>query len=159
MIDFLIESKQGRSFKGYIGDDFGNVDLNKKVEINNINNNITFKLREYSDYRDLLERDNEESNRLSRLREYVIDDLYRQILIGELRKTHSYECLKNKCVVELQEECAKLELDFNRLIDNLRYELSAKIKDGGFNTEAIWIILAYFFEVCDIGDKRERHKC
>jgi hypothetical protein len=63
--------------------------------------------------------------------------------------------LGNKTLSELNDLCKTNNIDFNKIINNLHQDLEEKINIKDFNSMSIsWIIISFFFEICDIGIKK-----
>jgi hypothetical protein len=136
-------------------DDLGSIDTNKKIEINSLNKRITNKINDGLDYIAIVNDINSEDNLLSELRNLVIEDLYKNILINLLISKVSKSELENKTLVKLHSLSKSHNLDFNKIINNLHISLENKIDIKDFNSTSIsWIIIAYFFEICDVGIKQ-----
>lgn len=130
-------------------DDFGTIDTNEKIKLNNINSRFESEINKSLDYISLI---NDEDNLLSDLRKLVVDDLYKEVLIELLLSKVSKRDLENKTVSELNDLCQIHKIDFNKIISNLRTNLESKIDIEDFNSMSItWIIISFFFEICDIG--------
>ncbi len=132
-------------------DDFGNIDTNVKIKLNSINNRIETEINKSLDYISLIKDDND---LLSDLRILVVDNLYREVLIELLLSKESKKILENKTLLELNNLCNNHKIDFNKVISNLHSILEGKISVKDFNSMSIsWIIISFFFEICDIGLK------
>ena len=132
-------------------DEFGNIDTQKKIVINNINERITNKINGGLDFVNIMyERD--EDNLLSNLRILIIDTMYKNILLESLSKKISRSELMNKNLEELQSLSKSNNLNFNKIIHDLQSRIENKIDVLDYNSMSIsWIIVAFFFEICDIG--------
>ncbi|WP_233862640.1 SMEK domain-containing protein [Tenacibaculum piscium] len=135
-------------------DDFGNIDTQNKILLNNINPRISNKINSSLDYISLI-RENDESNLLDDLRTLIIEKFYKKILIEILSSKISLSELNNISVNELQDLSVQNNLNFNKIINNLHIELETKIDISDYNSMSItWIIISFFFEICDIGIKK-----
>jgi hypothetical protein len=133
-------------------DDFGTIDINEKIELNNINERITSKINGGLDYIKIVDSENDI---LSDLRKLVVDNLYEGILVQLLLSKESRATLTNKTLSELNVLCKTNNIDFNKIINNLHQNLEEKINIKDFNSMSIsWIIISFFFEICDIGTKK-----
>lgn len=133
-------------------DDFGTIDTNKKLELNSIKSRIALKINEGLDYRVTIDSFKEEDNLLTELKEYIINDLYKTILLQELEKKVSKREIVNKQTYELQDIASSHQIDFNKLINKLHEKIEKNIEINDFNSMNIgWIVIAYFFELCDVG--------
>jgi hypothetical protein len=146
----LLQEK--KNIKIDFDDDFGTIDTNEKLELNNINPRMTSKINEGLDYRIILDGYKEEDNLLTDLKDYIIDGLYQKILIEALEKKVSKKELTDKKTYELQDIASSQKIDFNKLIVKLHQGIENHIEINDWNSMGIaWIIIAYFFELCDIG--------
>jgi hypothetical protein len=137
-------------------DDFGTIDTNQKLKLNGINSRTASKINEGLDYRTIIDGYKEEDNLLTDLKDYIIDELYKKILLEALEKKVSKKELIDKKTYELQDIASSHPVNFNKLIAKLHQEIENHIEINDFNSMNIaWIIIAYFFELCDIGvDKK-----
>jgi hypothetical protein len=144
--------KEQKKIKKDFYEDFGNIDINSKIEINSINERISFEIKKGADYRAIIDNFCNEDNMLEDLREYVINNLYRNILIEILSSQISKRELILKQTPELQDLASTHNIDFNMLIKKLHNQIENDIEIQDFNTMNIaWIIVSYFFEICDVG--------
>jgi uncharacterized Zn finger protein len=133
-------------------DDFGTIDTNEKIELNNINERIASEINAGLDYINIVDSEND---LLSDLRKLVVDDLYKNILVQLLLSKLSKDTLASKKLSELNDLCKTNNIDTNKIINNLHQNLENKINIKDFNSMSIsWIIIAFFFEICDIGRKK-----
>lgn len=136
----------------YMDDDFGTIDTKSKLDINNINEKISAKIKESLDYRVILDDFYNVDNLLTDLKSYIIDDIYRKILFEKLKLKVSEKELVDKKTSELQDIAIAHEIEFNKLISQLHKEIEKSIEIIDFNSMNIaWIVIAYFFELCDVG--------
>ena len=132
-------------------DDFGTIDTKEKITVNNLNSRIESEINKGLDYIGLV---NNEDNILDDLKKFVVDDLYKQVLFELLLSKYSKKELEGKTVVEFHDLCKAQNIDFNKVISNLHSKLENKIEIKDFNAMSIsWIIISFFFEICDIGIK------
>ena len=75
---------QKSEFKKFYDDDFGNIDTNEKLTLNNINARTVSQINKGLDYREILENISQEDNLLTDLRCLVIESFYKGILISVL---------------------------------------------------------------------------
>jgi len=136
----------------YTDDDFGTVDTTSKLTINKINEKISAKIKESLDYRVVLDNFYNEDNLITDLKAHIIDDIYKNILLEKLKLKVSDKKLINKKTSELQDMATLHKIDFNKLINQLHQEIENSIEIDDWNSMGIaWIIIAYFFELCDVG--------
>lgn len=144
--------KEQKKIKKDFYEDFGNIDINSKIKVNSINERISFEIKKGADYRAIIDNFCNEDNMLEDLREYVINNLYRNILIETLSSQISKRELILKQTPELQDLASAHKIDFNMLIKKLHNQIENDIEIQDFNTMNIaWIIVSYFFEICDVG--------
>lgn len=133
-------------------DDFGTIDTDEKIKLNNLNKRITSEINGSLDYIKIVDSEND---LLGDLRKLVVDDLYKGILVQLLLSKVSKDTLHNKTLSELNDLCNTNNIDFNKIINNLHQNLEDKINIKDFNSMSIsWIIISFFFEICDIGAKK-----
>ena len=136
----------------YMDNDFGTVDIKSKLGINEINEKISAKIKESLDYRVVLDEFCNVDNLLTDLKSYIIDDIYKKILLEKLKQKVSEKELVDKKTSELQDIAISHKIGFNKLISQLHREIENNIEIIDFNSMNIaWIIIAYFFELCDVG--------
>ena len=136
----------------YMDNDFGTVDIKSKLGINEINEKISAKIKESLDYRVVLDEFCNVDNLLTDLKSYIIDDIYKNILLKKLKLKVSEKELIDKKTSELQDMATVYKIDFNILISTLHKEIENSIEIVDFNSMNIaWVIIAYFFELCDVG--------
>ena len=132
-------------------DDFGTIDTNEKIKLNNINSRIASKINDSLDYINLVD---SEKDLLTDLRKLVVDNLYKGVLKQLLLSKVSKSELSDKTSFELNDLCKTNDIDSNKIINDLHQDLENKINIKDFNSMSIsWIIIAFFFEICDIGIK------
>lgn len=135
-------------------DDFKNTkEVNQKLIINDLNERISIEIKKGLDYRDSIEKLNDDKT-LSDLRELIVYNLYKNVLIRHLTSFESNkETLKAKNTDDLHSEFYD-KLNFNKIFEELYKEILSYFEIQDFNGANItWIIISYFFEICDIGAK------
>ncbi len=110
-------------------DDFGTIDTDEKIKLNNISIRIASKINDSLDYINIL---SSENDLLSDLRKLVVDDLYKGILVQLLLSKVSKSELVNKTLSELNDLCQVNNIDFNKIINNLHKDLEEKINIKDF---------------------------
>ena len=136
----------------YMDNDFGTVDTNSKLSLNEINEKISAEIKKSLDYRVLLDDFCNVDNLLTDLKSYIINDIYKNILLEKLKLKVSEKELLDKKTSELQDIATFHKIDFNILISRLHKEIENSIEIVDFNSmNTAWIIIAYFFELCDVG--------
>ena len=147
----LLQEKKS-VIEDYTDDDFGTVDTNSKLGINKINEKISAKIKDSLDYRVIVDNFNNEDNLITDLKSYIIDGIYKNILLEKLKLKVSKKELLEKKTSQLQDIATLHNIDFNKLIDTLYQEIKKSIEVDDWNSMGIaWIIIAYFFELCDVG--------
>ena len=150
----LINKKS--EFKKFYDDDFGNIDTNEKLTLNNINARTVAQINKGLDYREILENISQEDNLLTDLRYLVIESFYKGILISVLESKISRSKLKNRNLIALHDLAQQHNICFNSIIHKLHVAIEQKIDIRDFNSMNIaWIIIAYFFELCDVGVRKQ----
>jgi len=136
-------------------DDFGSIDTEEKLDLNNINDRIRNKINDGLDYQEILNSIDEEDNVLTDLRNFVVEEIYKNILINHLSSKISKKDIETLTILELHDLAREKELNFNKIIHDLYTKLEAYIEIQDFNSTSIsWIIIAFFFEICDVGAKK-----
>ena len=144
--------KEQKKIKKDFYEDFGNIDINAKIKVNSINERISSQIKKGADYRAIIDNFCDEDNMLEDLRDYVVNNIYRNILIESLLSKKSRDELASKQTPELQDLASSYNIDFNMLINKLHQKIESSIEVQDFNTMNIaWIIVSYFFEICDVG--------
>jgi len=135
-------------------DDLGSIDITKKINLNNLNQKIINKINNGLEYISIINEIDSEDNLLSELRSLVVEDLYREVLLKLLATKVSKKEIENKTILELHNFSKSYDMNFNKVIHNLYLLLENKIDIKDFNSTSIsWIIIAFFFEICDVGIK------
>ena len=133
--------------------DFSSIELDDKLVLNKINRKISGKISDGLEYATTIATiDNGEIS--EQLHQLIIQQTYRDLLIELLQSKRRKSTLVTLGVERLHSVAIEVELDFNTVIGALyhRIESMTLIKDFN-NTTVIWILIAYFFELCDIGIK------
>jgi len=137
-------------------DDFNNTkEVGKKLEINNLNERISVEIKRGLDYRDSIEKLNDDTI-MSVLQDFIVHEIYREILLKHIKETNvDIGDIKTKGVDELHYDFYS-SLDFNKIFVELYNEITSYFDVKDFNEANItWIIISYFFEICDIGAKND----
>ncbi|WP_157032712.1 SMEK domain-containing protein [Erwinia typographi] len=94
--------------------------------------------------------DNERVN----LEDLIVHEIYRTYLIQFLVIYKSKRELKTYSLDELHALCAKHSVDLTQVVINTHNHIKDKLIIKDYNAVSMaWIILSYFFELCDIGRK------
>jgi len=134
-------------------DDFGSLETTRKIQLNNINDRIAGEINRSLDYTCILDTiDN--GDLTTRLKDLVIFEIYKSILVEQLKSKINKSSSKNLDVSELQCLAVEHRLDFNKLINTLQRRIDSLIIVKDFNSMDIsWVLVSYFFEICDVGVK------
>lgn len=144
--------RENKHIKSRYNDNFVSIDVNEKITINRVNSRIAAWIKIGLDYSKIIESIDEDNNLLTDLRVLIIDDFYKQILIDSLKSKISKNKLDDKSANELHNLANEHNIDFNDIISSLHETIERHIEIKDFNPMNIaWIIIAYFFEICDIG--------
>jgi|APSaa5957512622_1039677.scaffolds.fasta_scaffold10242_3 hypothetical protein len=158
ILDLVIKHliSQKKKIQRDYDDDFGTIETDKKLLLNNLNNRIAAKINEGLDYRIIIETLEKDDNTLSDLRELIINEYYKDILIEVLASKVSTSNQKIYEIPELHLLAKNNDMDFNKIINKLHHKIESSIEIQDFNSMNIgWIIIAFFFEICDIGCYQE----
>lgn len=137
-------------------DDFNNAkEVGKKLEINHLNERISVEIRRGLDYRDSIEKLNDDIT-MSDLQDFIVHEIYRVILLKHIKGVNTnVGNIEIKGVDELHYDFYN-SLDFNKIFIELYNEITSYFDVKDFNeTNITWIIISYFFEICDIGAKND----
>ena len=137
-------------------DDFNNAkEVGKKLEINHLNERISVEIRRGLDYRDSIEKLNDDIT-MSDLQDFIVHEIYRVILLKHIKGVNTnVGNIEIKSVDELHYDFYN-SLDFNKIFIELYNEITSYFDVKDFNEANItWIIISYFFEICDIGAKND----
>ncbi|MBT0611966.1 SMEK domain-containing protein [Campylobacter hyointestinalis] len=137
-------------------DDFNNTkEVDKKLEINNLNERISIEIKRGLDYRDSIEKLNDDTT-MSDLQDFIVREIYREILLRHIKELNTdIDDINTKSVDELHYDFYD-SLNFNKIFDELYREITSCFEIKDFNEANItWIIISYFFEICDIGAKND----
>lgn len=137
-------------------DDFNNTkEVDKKLEINNLNERISIEIKRGLDYRDSIEKLNDDTT-MSDLQDFIVHEIYREILLKHIKEINAdIGDIRMKSVDELHYDFYN-SLDLNKIFVELYNEITSYFDVKDFNEANItWIIISYFFEICDIGAKND----
>ncbi|WP_265723915.1 hypothetical protein, partial [Providencia rustigianii] len=88
----------------------------------------------------------------SELQTVVVDDFYKNILRQELKSKAKLS--ESLTIEELHNIALEFEVDFSKILGKLAERIAAAALVDDFNTMNIpWIIIAYYFEICEVGRK------
>ena len=84
----------------------------------------------------------------------IVDDKYKSILETKLLAKVKREEILNKDVSELHILSKLHNLNYNEVISELYENINSEVEIDDFNSlNVTWIIISFFFEICDIGIK------
>lgn len=158
VLNFAIKHilKQYKKIKINYLDDFNNTkEVDEKLKINSLSERISFGIKCGLDYRDSIEKLNDDTT-MSDLQDFIVHEIYREILLKHIKETNiDTGDIKTKSVDELHYDFYN-SLDFNKIFSELYDEITSCFDVKDFNEANIaWIIISYFFEICDIGAKND----
>lgn len=134
-------------------DNLGSIETSEKIILNNINEKISNKINDSLDYSCIIEAI-DDGELVTNLRALVVNDLYKEILINQLKSKITKSILLDMDISSLQKNAVIEKLDFNKLIYLLQQKIDSLIIVSDFNSMTIsWILVAYFFEICEVGVK------
>lgn len=152
VIKYFLKNKK-RCITEY-DDSFLSTELENKIKLNKLNLKISAKILVGTDYHFLMEELENEEDSITELREEIINNTYRKILIQMLRKKKVNLDFNSASLDLLNKEILENNIDFNKVVQNLFESIEKDLLLEDFNAMDIpWIIIGYFFEICDIGAK------
>lgn len=148
----LLKKKTG-VISSYDGE-LGSLEANEKIIINNINEKTANNIRSSLDYTCIVGTI-DDGDLGTNLRELVINVLYKNILVEQLKLIEKRDVLQKKSIHELQKLAIASNHNFNKIIHLLTCKIESLITVRDFNSMSIsWILVSYFFEICDVGLKK-----
>jgi hypothetical protein len=148
----LLKEKSVTPHSSY-DDDFGSVETDRKLFINNINPLLSCDISRSLDYTPIVG-DIDGGSLSDELHDFVINDLYRNILVSQLKSKVPKSDLVSLDVARLHVIAQDKKFNFNKVINALHHKLESLMMIKDFNSMAVsWILVAYFFEICDVGIK------
>ena len=137
-------------------DSFGSIRTDEKIIVNKINKRLAAHINNALDYNYLMQELESEEAYITSLRNLIIEELYRELVQLELLSKHRLGNLKRFSIEKLSEIGFASGVDFNKIIFDLYEKFKELLLINDFNTMDItWIIISYFFEICDIGVKND----
>lgn len=125
----------------------------KKIKINGLNERTAGNISSALDYVVILQ-DLDDGNLSADLRAFVVDYLYRRKLMAALKAKIDLAILNLAKIEALHEMALKEKIDFNKPISELADSLTSYLHVQDFNAMQIgWVIVAHYFELCDVGIK------
>lgn len=150
----LLKEKSSKPHASH-DDDWGTIETNRKLEINDINPSISADINKSLEYTTIISRI-DEGELSQELHEFVVKDLYREILIQNLKAKVPMSDLRSIEVARLHSLCKEFDVNFNKVINSFHQKLESMMTISDFNSMAVsWILIAYFFEICDVGLKEK----
>ena len=132
--------------------DYNLVDPPEKISINKVSERVSNEIIRSLDYTFII--DHLEDQEIEDVKYLIFDVFYRNILIKNLKKLFSKEELKALSVNDLQILAVKQKVDFSPILVELYLAIKDRMMLKDFNSlDHSWIIISYFFEICDIGVK------
>lgn len=158
VLNFVINHilRQYRKIKVNYLDDFNNTkEVDEKLKINSLIERTSIEIKRGLDYRDSIEELNGDIA-MSNLQNFIVRKIYREILLKHIKEINAdIGDIKMKSVDELHYNFYR-SLDFNEIFSELYDEITSYFDVKDFNEANIaWIIISYFFEICDIGAKND----
>ncbi|MFS7252910.1 SMEK domain-containing protein [Rahnella rivi] len=132
-------------------DSFGSLEVTEKLAINNINDRVQSAIKTGLDYSTIVQKI-DDGETVSELQTVVVDGFYKEILRIELRSKTKIS--KDITIIELHELALEFDVDFSKILDKLAKRIVAAALVADFNSMNIpWVIIAYYFEICEVGRK------
>ncbi|ANU36257.1 SMEK domain-containing protein [Vibrio scophthalmi] len=134
-------------------DDLGSIDTPEKIVLNNLNVRIAAHINLGLDYTQSIY-NFDDHNQIQELRNLVVDGYYANVLRNSLKRYEHPSKLQAMNVPELHLLAKQSEICFNKVLFSLQECIESAIIKVNFNSQSVsWIIIAYFFEICDVGVK------
>lgn len=153
-IIFALLLKAQSSTREIYNDDLGSIDTDKKIELNSLNPRVTSHINLGLDYTLSISNFDDQSQ-IGELRNLVVDNYYANVLRMNLKRYASTSILKSMKVAELHALATENKICFNKVLFSLKDTIESSIIKVDFNSQSVsWIIIAYFFEICDVGVKQ-----
>ena len=136
--------------------EWGLIDTKEKLPINEVNEWFAARIKDGNEFHNVIEGCNEE-NTLSALRKYVVDGLYKDTLMATGREVIGSSKITDWSEKSIKEILVILrkndKFNFNNVLQGVHKKLAQDIDVHDFNSmNVLWAIIAYFFEICDIGE-------
>ena len=146
--------KDYKNNKNDYSEDFNNVELDDKIELNGLNKKVSGELHKGSSAAiPIYELPNTEV--LTDLKDLVVFDFYLPILKSALSLAGAQaKVLANKSVDELHALVKEYKVCFNKVLGELCHRIENETFKADYQaTSMAWVIIAFFFEECDVGVK------
>lgn len=132
-------------------DSFGSVEVTEKLEINKINTRVQSAINNGLDYSAIVQKI-DDGETVSELQYVVVDDFYKEILRNELKS--KVKLSDDFTIVDLHDKALEFDVDFSKMLGKLAERIAAAALVDDFNSMNIpWVIIAYYFEICEVGRK------
>lgn len=143
--------KEVKAHNMYFDEPFGSIEVRNKIDINQLGQRIAHQLLSALDFTPILD-DMDDSETPTELRELVVEKLFKEVLISQLKAFKTKSSLIPKTVNELQLFAVEQDISFDILINKLYLSVQQLIELDDFNGVHIpWVIVAYYFERCLVG--------
>lgn len=152
MINYLIDIMPHKIIN-YSMEDTTSIETKNKIKLNNLSKKISSQIEISLDYVQLLNKFDDQ-DKLVKLRYLIIENYYRDILEEFLCTKFKRNEIQNRSIDYLHQLSREVEINFNEVIANLYDRIKKEVIVEDFNAmNGIWILIAYYFEICDIGAK------
>lgn len=132
-------------------DSFGSIEVAEKLEINKINARVQSAINTGLDYSTIVQKI-DDGETVSELQSIVVDDFYKEILKSELKSKVRLPVALT--ITELHDKALEFDVDFSKILGKLADRIAAAALIDDFNSMNIpWVIIAYYFEICEVGRK------
>ncbi len=146
--------KDYKNKKTDYSEDFNNVELIDKIKLNSLNQKVSSELHKGSSAAiPIYELPNTEV--LTDLKDLIVLEFYSPILKSALCLAGAQtRVLANKSVNELHVLVQDYKVCFNKVLGELCYRIENETFKADYQaTSMAWVIIAFFFEECDVGVK------
>lgn len=132
--------------------DFDLKDPKEKIKLNNIDETIGIKILSSLNFAILI--DDLSASERTDLENLIVKDIYYKFLIAGLSSFHRRSEINSLSIEELNELARQINFNLTPVLKNTYKFIKDKIILKDYNSVSIpWIIIAYFFELCEIGRK------
>lgn len=132
-------------------DSFGSLEVMEKLAINNINARVQSAINTGLDYSTIVQKI-DDGETVSELQSVIIDDFYKEILRSELKS--KVKLSEHLTITELHDLALEFGVDFSKILGKLAERIAVAALVDDFNSMNIpWVIIAYYFEICEVGRK------
>ncbi|EKF9276916.1 hypothetical protein VCSRO184_1243 [Vibrio cholerae] len=152
IIALLLNAKN--SAREIYNDDLGSIGTDEKIRLNSLNQRVAAYINLGLDYT-LSIYNFDDQSQIDELRNLVVDGYYADVLRQNLRKFTSPNDLQGMKIAQLHDLATQNDICFNKVLFALKDSIESAIIKVDFNSQSVsWIIIAYFFEICDVGVKQ-----